>query len=72
MVSCKPGERNFHIFYQLLKGGDQQEVASYGLAACEYFNLLNISKTFEVDHVNDAQDFAEVKQAMQVCGINQQ
>ena len=81
----KEGERNFHIFYQLTKGASGKEKGiiprpiclSYdleilGLATPDYFQFLNQSRTYDVEHMDDVAEFQEVKIAMQVCEIGPQ
>jgi myosin heavy subunit len=38
-----PGERNFHIFYQLLSSGDQSLLNKLDLATGTYYHYLNSS-----------------------------
>ena len=40
------------------------------MAAPEYFYYLNQSDTFDADGINDHEEFADVKRAMEVCGID--
>ena len=36
-----PGERNFHIFYQMCAGADQSLKDGCGIADTDYYNYLN-------------------------------
>ncbi|KCV73289.1 myosin I [Fonticula alba] len=64
------GERNFHIFYQLVLGASPAEKESLGLVNCQYFHYLNMSGTFDADGQDDEKDFKETRNAMTVCGIS--
>lgn len=66
------GERNFHIFYQMLAGATRQEQEMYALSTPDYFHYLNQSQCFQVDGVDDAADYQEVRGAMDVIGITKQ
>ncbi|RLN91221.1 hypothetical protein BBJ28_00017874 [Nothophytophthora sp. Chile5] len=65
------GERNFHIFYQVLAGlpaGAKQKLY-LDRAGPESFQYLKASGCYDVDDVDDAQEFDETMAAMQHVGI---
>eukprot|EP01132_Coremiostelium_polycephalum_P007665 gene7665-9430_t len=64
------GERNFHIFYQLIAGADQQLKNELRIESPDKFNYLSASGCYNVDGVDDAQEFKEVVQAMKVIGLS--
>jgi len=43
VVMQSPGERNFHIFYQLLSSGDQALLNQLDLSPNTYYHYLNSS-----------------------------
>jgi len=63
IVSIQTYERNYHIFYQLIRGADQKERAKYQIRYLEYFNYLN-KGCFDVDDTDDAMNFLETKECM--------
>jgi len=69
VIGQQPGERNFHFFYQLILGADQRLVDKLQLYGVEHFHYVNQSGCYTVDDVDDAQDFAEVVNAMNTMGI---
>jgi myosin heavy subunit len=59
------GERNYHIFYQMLIGLSDAELRDNKLQrTCEHYNYLNQSGCVTVEGVDDQQDFQEVMDAM--------
>uniref|UniRef100_UPI00398E3BF7 unconventional myosin-XIX isoform X2 n=1 Tax=Pristiophorus japonicus TaxID=55135 RepID=UPI00398E3BF7 len=60
-----PSERNFHIFYQVVKGATEEQRLEWGLPeAAEFFWLPNAEKTLEEDQLE------ETKNAMLHLGID--
>ncbi|RLU24466.1 hypothetical protein DMN91_002555, partial [Ooceraea biroi] len=69
-VTChNPGERNFHIFYQLATGANQQMQSEFGLTNLDYYQYLSYGGNHRVDGTNDARDFQETLKALSVMGI---
>ncbi|KAM4630939.1 unconventional myosin-Ie isoform 1-T1 [Polymixia lowei] len=70
VVMRNPGERSFHIFYQLIEGASADQKSSLGITSLDYYNYLNQSGSYKVDDINDKSDFQETMHAMGVIGIS--
>ncbi|MBN3300010.1 MYO1E protein, partial [Amia calva] len=70
VVSQNHGERNFHIYYQLLKGATPEHRENLGVTTPDYYYYLNQSGTYTVDDMNDKQEFSETMGAMGVVGLS--
>eukprot|EP01029_Cantina_marsupialis_P007646 TRINITY_DN185_c0_g4_i1.p1 TRINITY_DN185_c0_g4~~TRINITY_DN185_c0_g4_i1.p1 ORF type:complete len:2063 (-),score=796.14 TRINITY_DN185_c0_g4_i1:239-6427(-) len=65
------GERNYHVFYQLLAGAEIDPALRkrLHLKDVEDFHYLNQSGTSFVEGINDEKDFEDLKQAMEVLNM---
>ncbi|XP_049873602.1 unconventional myosin IC isoform X2 [Pectinophora gossypiella] len=71
IVSQMSGERNFHIFYQLLAGGDQELMKLLKLQARpEAYKYTTDLNTQTGQRTNDADQFRVVREAMKVIEIS--
>uniref|UniRef100_A0A0N5A516 Myosin motor domain-containing protein n=1 Tax=Parastrongyloides trichosuri TaxID=131310 RepID=A0A0N5A516_PARTI len=64
------GERNFHIFYQLISGCNNELKNSFGLTEVDYFNYLNQSGLSKIEGTDDKKEFEETMRAMEIIGIS--
>lgn len=69
VTSHNPGERNFHVFYQLATGANEEMKSSFGLTNLDYYEYLSHGGNHKVDGTNDAHDFQETLKALSVMGI---
>lgn len=72
---CEPaeGERNYHIFYQILKGaGDQMLSEIYLTDNPANYKYLSVSKCFDVEHIDDKSLFKETMEAFLITGFSDQ
>ncbi len=67
VVGGSPGERNYHIFYQLLSGASEKQKTMLQLKTASDYRLLN-QGALTVDFVDDAADFAEVCRSLMAVG----
>ncbi|XP_065896691.1 unconventional myosin-Id-like [Dysidea avara] len=72
VVYQQPGERSFHIFYELLRGGNEQLIQSLSLSrdATVYY-YINQGNSHNVSSLNDRRDFEDLKSAMKILGFEQ-
>ena len=64
------GERNYHIFYQLLAGASPEQVEDLCLqGGPEAFHYVNQSGCYALPSVDDADEFATVLESMSVLGF---
>eukprot|EP01125_Pyxidicula_operculata_P003352 TRINITY_DN1399_c1_g1_i3.p1 TRINITY_DN1399_c1_g1~~TRINITY_DN1399_c1_g1_i3.p1 ORF type:complete len:1823 (-),score=494.16 TRINITY_DN1399_c1_g1_i3:200-5668(-) len=70
VVGQATNERNYHIFYQLVNGSNDEEKRKYCLLSSpsEYHYLSK--QNLKVNGINDASDFLELKSAMTTLGIS--
>ncbi|KZC09955.1 Unconventional myosin-Ie, partial [Dufourea novaeangliae] len=69
-VTChNSGERNFHVFYQLVTGANQQMKSDFGLTDLDYYQYLSFSGNHRVESVSDAHEFQETLKGLSVMGI---
>jgi len=71
----QPGEneRNFHIFYYLLKGAEDQLIELLNLTRDpKDFNYLKFTKCFVIDKVDDNKQFLELIEAFVFNGFSNQ
>ena len=68
LISQSLGERNYHVFYEILGGMEKRELRQYYLAPTagpDDFCLLNSSGTYDRrDRVSDQETYKALKQAM--------
>ncbi|KAL0920474.1 hypothetical protein M5K25_009613 [Dendrobium thyrsiflorum] len=72
VVQCAPGERSYHIFYQLCAGASKSLRDKLNLRSAEEYKYLKQSSCFVINGVNDAERFHSVMAAMKVVHIRQQ
>ncbi|KDP33878.1 hypothetical protein JCGZ_07449 [Jatropha curcas] len=64
-------ERNYHCFYLLCKA-PPEERERYKLGNPKSFHYLNQSNCYELDGVNDAEEYLATRRAMDVVGISEE
>ncbi|XP_033475850.1 unconventional myosin-Ih [Epinephelus lanceolatus] len=71
VVHQNHGERNFHIFYQLVEGGEDNLLHQLGLERdCQHYNYLTQGECAIVSSINDRNDWKTVKNALQIINID--
>ncbi|GFY96251.1 myosin family protein with Dil [Actinidia rufa] len=63
-------ERNYHIFY-LLCAAPPEVQEKYKLGSPKLFHYLNQSDCYELDGVNDADEYLATRKAMHIVGISE-
>uniref|UniRef100_A0A9L0IVM6 Myosin IE n=1 Tax=Equus asinus TaxID=9793 RepID=A0A9L0IVM6_EQUAS len=59
VVMRNPGERSFHIFYQLIEGASAEQKHSLGITSMDYYYYLSLSGSYKVDDIDDRREFQE-------------
>uniref|UniRef100_A0A3B3QQJ8 Myosin Ic, paralog b n=1 Tax=Paramormyrops kingsleyae TaxID=1676925 RepID=A0A3B3QQJ8_9TELE len=71
VVHQNHGERNFHIFYQMIEGGEEELLQRRGLERNpQQYHYLVKGKCPRVSSLNDRDDWKAVRKALSVIGIS--
>ncbi|XP_063150653.1 unconventional myosin-Ic isoform X3 [Candoia aspera] len=72
VVHQNHGERNFHIFYQLLEGGDEELLRRLGLEKSPHqYQFLVKGQCAKVSSINDKSDWKVVRRALSVINFSE-
>eukprot|EP00959_Pyramimonas_sp_CCMP1952_P383688 8040870-Pyramimonas_sp.AAC.1 len=73
VVNPEDGERNFHVFYQLLgyAKAKPEIMKKYQLGEPEDFYYLNQSKVTTIAGVSEIQEFNKLMEAMRIFGLSE-
>ncbi|KAJ3645965.1 hypothetical protein Zmor_023581 [Zophobas morio] len=72
IITQAPGERNYHVFYELLGGLSHAEKQKYGLVdADKYFYLNQGGGDCAPGHSGSGADWGALTRAMQVLGVGE-
>ncbi|XP_019850778.1 PREDICTED: LOW QUALITY PROTEIN: unconventional myosin-Id-like [Amphimedon queenslandica] len=64
------GERNFHIFYQLISGAAPAQLTTLSLLKDpKCYHYINQGDAHKVDSLNDKKDFDNVRNALKILGL---
>lgn len=68
------GERNYHVFYQLLSAGqtNQELRKKFHLMPANFYDYLNKTQCFTIDGVDDCAMFDSLRMAMSVLNMEQE
>ncbi|XP_014602153.1 PREDICTED: unconventional myosin-IXb-like isoform X2 [Polistes canadensis] len=69
IVSQGRNERNYHVFYYLLAGANEQEKQLLHLECCERYNYLNKSGCYGLENIDERHEFSRLKQSMEMVGF---
>ncbi|KAI3380096.1 hypothetical protein SNEBB_010668 [Seison nebaliae] len=69
IVKQADGERNYHIFYEMLSGISLEKKAKYGLKSTGNYKYLNQDSTYFIKSKNDKLDFLATCNALDILGF---
>ncbi|CAO4380465.1 unnamed protein product [Caenorhabditis nigoni] len=70
LVFQAPGERNYHIFYQLCAARNHPALKDLHLGPCESYSYLTQGGDSRIPGVDDKSDFEELLKALQLLGFD--
>ncbi|KAM7396859.1 hypothetical protein PAMP_019867 [Pampus punctatissimus] len=69
VVFQAPGERNYHIFYQLCASSHLPEFKAFKLGCADDFHFTNQGHSPVIDNVDDAKEMHSTRKAFSLLGI---
>ncbi|CAI8493100.1 unnamed protein product [Hanseniaspora opuntiae] len=72
LVFQPESERNYHIFYQMLKGLTDEQKEEFSLKNIEDYKYLNQGGSYEIDNVDDKKEYQITCDALTLVGIDEE
>ena len=60
------GERNYHIFYQLLEGATKEMRSKYHLEDAQYYHYTNQGNRYKLDDMDDVEEFKSLIESLKL------
>ena len=70
IVTQNVGERNYHVFYEILRGLGKDLKEKYGLGSAEKYFYLNQGGATSISGKEDFRDFSGLLGSMEILGLN--
>ncbi|KAL6053329.1 Unconventional myosin-XIX [Balamuthia mandrillaris] len=70
IVRQQPGERNYHVFYQLIAGLPPDKKRELHLTSAEDYSYTNHSGCIQVEDIDDKDRFQDTIKALETVGIS--
>lgn len=70
VIQQADNERNYHIFYHLLKGCSKEQLEQFGLKEMKNYEYLNKSKCYQVDTIDDVELYKEIQKSFAVMKLS--
>lgn len=70
IVGQAPGERNYHIFYEMLSGLTDQQKQKFNLTTADDFAYLNLGNASVIPQREEDAHFHQVLKAMDILGLS--
>ena len=68
----QPGERNFHIFYQMMAGASEEQIQNWGLSeGASAFHFTNQGGVYSLAHFDDEKEFKNMCKALTVLNFQE-
>lgn len=71
VVHQTPGERNYHILYQICAGATEAERQAYCIYSANDYYYTSMGNSCQITGVDDANDYYETKAAMSTLGFSE-
>ena len=65
------GERNFHVFYQMIAGASDEERRQWRLLPAKDYFYTNQGNVYQLRDLNDADEFVEMRRALNTLNFDQ-
>ena len=72
LVFQPENERNYHIFYQMLKGLTDEQKEEFSLKDIGDYKYLNQGGSYEIDNVDDKKEYQITCDALSLVGIDEE
>lgn len=71
VINPGPGERSYHIFYQLAAGCSEELKEQLKIMPLDQYTYLNRSGCYHVDNMDDEKEFRDVQESFRTVGIDE-
>jgi len=65
----QPGERNFHVFYQMFSGAKAADIDHWHIGNVENYRYTNQGGVYKLAHIDDAEEYNDLRKALKTLNF---